>query len=237
VAQPRRRPWRTVGRGIAASAAIAFAAVAYAWMTLPDVRPRAADNPSSTAFMRVRAEEASRAGRTLRIRHYWVSDDRIASPLKRAVLVTEDSRFWQHDGVDYEELRISLQQDWAEGRIVRGASTITQQLARNLYLSPARSPGRKFVELLLARRLEVALTKRRIFEIYLNAIEWGDGIFGVEAASRAYFGISAGELSAPQAALLAGAIASPRTSNPARPSARLRQRQQLILQRMGDVGK
>jgi monofunctional biosynthetic peptidoglycan transglycosylase len=183
--------------------------------------------------MRLRAEEAARADRPFRLRHQWVGDDRISASLERAVLDTEDARFWEHDGVDYQELRMALQQGWADGRTLRGASTITQQLAKNLYLSPSRSPGRKFAELLIARRLEAELTKRRILEIYLNVIEWGDGIFGAEAAARAYFGVSAGELTAPQAALLAAAIASPRASNPARPSAGLRRRQQIVLARMG----
>ena len=119
--------------------------------------------------------------------------------------------------------------------MARGGSTITQQLAKNLYLSPSRNPIRKLREFLIARKLEAALAKRRIFEIYLNVIEWGDGIYGADAAARRYFGKSAGALSPEEAALMAGAIINPRVHNPARPTARLRVRQQIILKRMGWV--
>ena len=112
----------------------------------------------------------------------------ISSNLRRAVLVAEDSAFFDHEGIDLKQIRASLEMNWEEGRFTRGASTITQQLAKNLYLTPSRNPVRKLKELLITRRLEAALTKRRILEIYLNVIEWGDGIFGAEAASRAYFG-------------------------------------------------
>ena len=155
--------------------------------------------------------------------------------LKKAVIVAEDAKFWQHDGVDYEETRLSLEQDWASGHLMRGASTISQQLAKNLYLSPSRNPARKFTELLITRRLEAELTKRRIFELYLNLIEWGDGVWGAEAAARAYFGEPASALSAEQAALLAGAIINPRIYSPAHPNGRLLRRQQIILARMGEV--
>jgi monofunctional biosynthetic peptidoglycan transglycosylase len=160
---------------------------------------------------------------------------RISPALKRAVLVAEDAAFWQHEGVDFEELQESIRVNWEQGRAVRGASTITQQLAKNLYLSPSRNPLRKLRELVIARRLEAALPKARIFEIYLNVIEWGDGIWGAEAAARSYFGIPASALNAEQAALLAGAIVNPRVHNPARPTPRLRRRQQIILGRMGEV--
>ena len=121
------------------------------------------------------------------------------------------------------------------GEFARGASTITQQLAKNLYLSPSKNPVRKLSELLIARRLEAELTKQRILELYLNVIEWGDGIYGAEAAARTYFGKSAAGLSAPESALLAAAIANPRVMNPGNPTARLRRRQQMVLRRMGAV--
>ena len=134
-----------------------------------------------------------------------------------------------------EQLKISIRNDIAKGQAIRGGSTITQQLAKNLYLSPSRDPVRKLRELIIARRMEAALSKGRIFEIYLNVIEWGDGIWGVEAAARSYFGTSASALSPDQAALLAGAIINPRIHSPAHPTARLRRRQQIILRRMGLV--
>jgi monofunctional biosynthetic peptidoglycan transglycosylase len=149
--------------------------------------------------------------------------------------VAEDAAFWQHEGVDLEELQKSIELDWARGQLLRGASTITQQLAKNLYLSPSRNPVRKLRELIIARRLEAALQKARILELYLNVIEWGDGIYGVEAAARTYFGTSASALGPRESALLAGAIINPRVLNPAKPTARLARRQQLILSRMGGV--
>ncbi len=158
-----------------------------------------------------------------------------APTLTRAVLVAEDAAFWQHDGVDYDELQKSIELDWARGQLMRGASTITQQLAKNLYLSPSKNPLRKFRELLIARRLEGELTKTRILELYLNLIEWGDGIYGIEAASQAYFHKSAASLAPSEAALLAGAIINPRVLNPNKPTPRLLRRQQIILRRMGGV--
>jgi len=159
----------------------------------------------------------------------------ISPNLTRAVLVAEDDQFWQHEGLDIDQLQESLATDWARGRLARGGSTITQQLAKNLYLSPSKNPLRKLRELLIARRLEAELKKARILELYLNVIEWGDGVYGAESASRAYFGVSATEVSPQQAALLAAAIVNPRLLNPAHPSARLIRRQQLILRRMNIV--
>ena len=219
----------------AALAAGAFAVIAYVYLTLPDVRALRASNPTTTAFMELRAEEAARDGRTLRHAHRWIPYSRISKHLQRAVLVAEDSRFWEHEGIDVEEIRKSIEINMERGAAVRGASTITQQLAKNLYLSPSRDPFRKLRELIIARRMEAALPKARIFEIYLNVIEWGDGIWGADAAARTYFGVSASALGREQAALLAGAIINPRVLSPARPNARLRSRQRLILGRMGSV--
>jgi monofunctional biosynthetic peptidoglycan transglycosylase len=224
---------RTAARLAVAGAAALFAFVAYVYLTLPDVRELATRNPTSTAFMRLRAEEAGREGKRLRHEHRWVPYSRISQNLKRAVLMAEDSAFWDHDGIDVEQIRESVRINMERGAAVRGASTITQQLAKNLYLSPSRDPMRKLRELIIARRMEAALTKARIFEIYLNVIEWGDGIWGAEAAARTYFGVPASAVGREQAALLAGAIVNPRVLNPARPNARLARRQRLILERMG----
>jgi monofunctional biosynthetic peptidoglycan transglycosylase len=216
-----------------ASGAIGFAVLVYVYLTLPDVRVLTSTNPSSTAFMEQRALEAARDGRAIRRVQEWVPYARISEDLKHAVLVAEDAAFWDHDGIDITQIRESIEASWTLGVPLRGASTITQQLAKNLYLSPTRDPLRKLRELVLARRLEAALSKVRIFEVYLNVIEWGDGIWGVEAAARAYFRISASALDTDQSALLAGAIINPRLHNPARPTTRLLQRQQIILGRMG----
>ena len=152
--------------------------------------------------------------------------------LTRAVLVAEDDAFWQHEGLDVEQLQESLEADWASGSFTRGGSTITQQLAKNLYLSPSKNPLRKLRELVIARRLEAELTKSRILELYLNVIEWGDGVYGAEAAARTYFGASASSLGPAESAILAGAIINPRVLNPAHPNARLVRRQGIILGRM-----
>ena len=213
---------------------LGFAYLGYIYLTLPDVRPLARTNPKTTAFMELRIEEAQDAGRKkFAIRQQWVPYGRISPMLKRAVIVTEDAAFFDHDGIDLEEIRASLERNWEEGQLLRGGSTITQQLAKNLYLSPSRNPMRKVKELFIARRLEAALTKQRIFEIYLNVIEWGDGIFGCEAASRAYFGKPCASLGMEEAALMAGAIINPREHSPAKPTRRLLRRQQIIIRRMG----
>lgn len=225
---------KTAFRIAAGLGALGFAYVAYTYLTLPDVRGLATTNPTTTAFMELRKREAAAEGRTkFQIRHRWVPYNQISSNLRRAVIVTEDAAFYDHDGIDLTELKASLEKNWEEGQFLRGGSTITQQLAKNLYLSPTRNPMRKVTELLIARRLEAALTKRRIFEIYLNMIEWGDGIFGCEAAARAYFGSPCASLSVEQAALLAGAIINPREHSPAKPTRRLLRRQQIIIRRMG----
>ena len=180
------------------------ASIAYFWATLPDVRPLRTETPSTTAFMRMRASEAASAGKRTATSHRFVRYSRISPLLVRAVLVAEDAAFFSHDGVDYDELRISMEKNFERGQFLRGASTITQQLAKNLYLSPSRNPYRKVRELMITRRLEAELSKTRILELYLNLIEWGDGIWGAEAAAQRYFGIPASDLSAEQAALLAG---------------------------------
>ena len=227
--------WRTAGHALLAAAAAAFAVVSYTWLTLPDVRPLRTQNPTRTAFMDLRAAQAADAGRTPRTVQRWIAYRRISPALVRAVIVAEDAAFWQHHGVDLDEIRASMEVNWARGDFVRGASTITQQLAKNLYLSPSRNPYRKVRELLIARRLEAELSKARILEIYLNVIEWGDGIWGAEAAAQRHFGVSAASLMPDQAALLAGAIINPRRYSPSNPNARLRRRQQIILGRMGEV--
>ena len=226
---------RQAGRGFLVLLAAGFAYAAYIYLTLPDVRELRAKNPTRTAFMELRTQQARAKGLPSQQDQRWVPYARISNHLKRAVIVTEDSAFWQHEGVDYEQLRESMETNWERGEFARGASTITQQLAKNLYLSPTKNPLRKLRELMITRRLEIELTKQRILEIYLNVIEWGDGVWGAEAAARRYFRKSAADLNATEAALLAGAIANPHIMDPGRPTARLRRRQQMIMQRMGAV--
>ena len=219
-------------RVVIGAVTVGCATVGYAWVVLPDVRALVTGRPSSTAFMRLRAEEARDAGRTERASWKWTSHRLIAESLKAAVVVSEDAAFWGHDGLDVHELRASIEDSLRRRVMPRGASTITQQLAKNLYLSPSRNPYRKLVELMIARRLEAELSKSRILELYLNVIEWGDGVWGAEAAARTYFGKSAAELTDDESALLAAAIINPRLYSPARPDARLRGRQRIILERL-----
>ncbi len=230
-----RRMLRALGRGTAALLGLGFVSAAYIYLTLPDVRPLRTGNPTSTAFMDLRARQAHARGAPAAQDWRWAPYARISPNLKKAVIVTEDGAFWQHEGIDYEQLRESIETNWELGEFKRGASTITQQLAKNLYLSPSKNPIRKVKELLITRRLEVELSKQRILEIYLNAVEWGDGIWGAEAAARRYFRKSAADLTAAESALLAAALANPRLLDPARPSDRLRRRQQMIMRRMGAV--
>jgi monofunctional biosynthetic peptidoglycan transglycosylase len=226
---------RRFSRVMAAVAAFGFGYVAFLYLTLPDVRELRTRNLASTAFMDLRAREARADGRKVARVHRWVPYNRISPHLKRAVLVAEDAGFWGHEGIDLAEIKKALEADWERGSLMRGASTITQQLAKNLYLSPSRNPFRKLSELLITRRLEHELSKTRIFELYLNNIEWGDGIWGAEAAARTYFGIPASAVGPDQAALMAGAIVNPRVLNIAKPNARLRGRQRIIRARMGNI--
>jgi monofunctional biosynthetic peptidoglycan transglycosylase len=222
---------RRAGRVVLGTAAAGFGVATYVWCTTPDVRPLRGTHPESTAFMRLRAAEAAHEGRAPRVRRRWVPLGSISPLLQRAVVVTEDAAFWGHTGIDLHEIRMSLTDGLADGSL-RGASTITQQLAKNLYLSPSRNPTRKLAELFIARRLEAELSKRRILELYLNLVEWGNGIWGADAAAQAYFGLPASALSPEQAALLAGALINPRVYSPARPNQRLLRRQQIILGRI-----
>jgi monofunctional biosynthetic peptidoglycan transglycosylase len=176
--------------------------------TWPDVAALARRNPGTTAFI----ERARSDGAT--IRWQWVPDSRISVHLKRAVVAAEDMEFFGHDGFSTTEIRAAVRDAMRDGTKLRGASTITQQLAKNLWLSPSRDPLRKLRETLLTRQLEEHLSKRRILEIYLNVVELGPGIYGAEAAARHYWAVPAGALSERQAAELAASLPRPATWNP-----------------------
>jgi len=166
----------------------------------------------------------------------WVPYDRISRNLTRAVLAGEDSRFFDHAGFDWEEMRKALEEDWNRGEFRRGASTITQQLAKNLFLSTSKNPLRKLHEAVITKEMEWILGKRRILEIYLNVIEWGDGVYGAEAAARTYFNTSAAALSSDQAAFLSAIIPSPSGAfNPATHRRRVERRKNLIERLMRHV--
>jgi len=194
--------------------------------------------PRETAMMRARVAEAASDGRRLSIDQRWVPYERISPLLCRAVLVAEDDAFFSHGGLDWAEIGAAARRNLEAGRIVRGGSTITQQLARNLFLGEQRTLSRKLEEAFIAVRLERALTKRRIFELYLNLIEWGDGIYGAEAASQRIFGMSAANLGPREAVLLAAVIINPRRYSPLDPGRRIERRVRVIagrLKRRGDI--
>jgi monofunctional glycosyltransferase len=166
-------------------------------------------NPSTTNLIEQRAESAKERGREPKITRRWVPYHNISPHLVRAVLAGEDVRFSRHAGIDWQGIYLAMKKNWQEKRFSRGGSSITQQLAKNLFLSPSRNPARKAHEMLIAWEMELILGKRRILEIYLNVIEWGDGIYGAEAAARHYFGVSAASLNEEQAIFLSAIIPAP----------------------------
>ena len=202
------------------------------WATFPNTATLASENPTTTAFMEQRKQELRAAGKSDALLYTFVRYDRISPYLRRAVLVAEDNDFYEHQGVDVKAMKEAIQRDWQRRKITHGGSTITQQLAKNLYLSPSRNPLRKVKEYFLARSLERNLSKKRILELYLNVVEMGERVYGAEAASRFYFQRSAASLSPQQAALLAGCLPNPRVMSPGAPNKRLRWRQRMILSRM-----
>ena len=166
--------------------------------------------PGETAFMRMHGDLAQERGQPVRKRQVWVSLKSIPRTAVNAVIVAEDGTFWSHNGFDWFEFRESVKRNFSEGRAVRGASTITQQLVKNLYLSPSKNPVRKLKEWILTWWVELNLSKARILEIYLNVIEWGPAVYGIEAGSEYHFGKPVAELTREECARLAAVIPSPR---------------------------
>jgi monofunctional biosynthetic peptidoglycan transglycosylase len=189
-------------------------------------------DPDMTAFMSQRLEELQEKRPNAELRHQWVPYQRISNQLKRAVIAAEDDKFIDHEGFDWEGMQKALEKNMRKGKVVAGGSTISQQLAKNLFLSAAKTPWRKAQEAILTVWLELLWDKRRILEVYLNSVEWGQGVFGAEAAARHYYGGSAGNLSAEQAARLAVMLPAPRRyeRNPYSPF--MNGRTQVILARM-----
>jgi monofunctional biosynthetic peptidoglycan transglycosylase len=230
--RPRRKT-RLALRVLLALVAGACLAVLLFFATLPDVSPLKTAFPATTAFMERRKTELRRARGDARLEWIAVPLSRISPALVRAAVVAEDARFYEHTGVDWAAVRGALEKDWDGRNLRHGASTITQQLAKNLYLSPRRTPLRKLREWAIARKLEGTLTKRRILELYLNVVELGPRTFGAEAAARRYFGKPAANLSDIEAATLAAVIPSPRLYDPVRHSQRVARRARQILRAMG----
>ena len=207
-----------------------LAALAAYWLTtLPDVASLAKHHPTDTALMEARRAQAKEQGRSQRQHFIWVPLSRIAPALQRAVVAAEDASFFAHEGFDWEGIKDAALYNLEVGEFKRGGSTITQQLAKNLYLSSERSLFRKGREALITRSLENHLTKERILEVYLNVAEWGQGVFGAEAAARHHFGKSAKDLTLDEAALLAAILPSPRRYDPIRHTAYLNRRQHHII--------
>jgi monofunctional glycosyltransferase len=219
-------------RALAVAALAALLASVLFWATLPDVSPLATSWPKTTAFMERRKALLAAAGKPARLEWTPVPLSRISPEMQRAAVVAEDARFYEHDGVDWDAVRGAVERNLEKGGVKVGGSTITQQLAKNLYLSPARTPWRKLREIAIAKRLERKLSKKRILELYLNVIEFGSRTFGVEAASRRYFGKPARELSRDEAATLAAVIPSPRIFDPQKYPQRVAKRAQRILRWM-----
>ncbi len=190
-------------------------------------------NPDTTSFMSLRLDELREKDPRAELKKQWVPYERVSNHLKRAVIAAEDAKFSEHEGFDWEGIQKALEKNQKKGRIVAGGSTITQQLAKNLFLSSSKTPWRKAQEAIITLMLEAVLDKRRILEIYLNVVEWGPGVFGAEAAARHYYGLSAAQLSAEQGARLAVLLPNPRKFGRLTDSPYLAARSQVILGRMG----
>ena len=220
-----RWSWRTLLLALIVLAAVQFWFLVHIWYWT-------SHNPESTAFMRARLEILREDDPRARLRHRWVPYQRISGHLKRAVVTAEDDKFMDHRGFDWDGIQKAYERNMREGEIVAGGSTITQQLAKNLFFSGERALWRKAQEAVVAVMLETIMSKQRILEIYLNVIEWGDGVFGAEAAARYHYGISAANLGPEQAARLAAVVPSPRRYGPGSNTAYLQSRTQNILVRM-----
>jgi monofunctional biosynthetic peptidoglycan transglycosylase len=192
-------------------------------------------NPSSTAFMDAERDRLAELKPPRGITHVWVPYNRISMSAKRAVIAAEDAAFTQHDGVDWRAVELAIKDNLNRGKVARGGSTISMQLTKNLYLSASKNFFRKGVELVLTGIMELTIDKRRILEIYLNVAEWGVGVFGIEAAARHYFGVSASQLSDAQSAWLASILPAPKRADRNRQAPWIAQKADVIQARMQQV--
>ncbi len=232
-----RFPVRRALAALAAAAGLACAAVGVLWITLPDPSPLARTNPTTTALIEQRRTEARARKRTLHPQRTWVGLDRVPRHVVEAVLISEDARFFGHEGIDWEATRQAAEHDLARGHFARGGSTITQQLAKNLWLGTEKSLLRKVKEAVLAWKLERALSKRRILALYFNVVEWGNGVFGIEAGARARFGVGAADLSVAQGVVMASMLPAPRRVDLGEPSTWIKRRSRRLLDRMLQAGR
>lgn len=195
----------------------------------PDISALKKENPDKTSFMKYREDEWAREGKKYKVIQKWVPLGAISPYLIKAVLIGEDDKFWSHEGFDYESIQKALEKDVKAKKFKLGGSTISQQLAKNLFLSPSKSPVRKIREAVITWRMEKALSKKRILELYLNVAEWGDrGIFGIEAAARHYYNKPASALGPEEASRLAAILPNPRKFNPLGDSKYVANRSRLI---------
>ncbi|MDO8438325.1 MAG: monofunctional biosynthetic peptidoglycan transglycosylase [Nitrosomonadaceae bacterium] len=192
-------------------------------------------NPSTSAFMQERLDVLQEKKPEAMLHHQWVPYERISPHLKRAIIAAEDGKFLQHEGFDFEAIQEAYEKNLEKGKFVRGGSTISQQLVKNLFLSGKKTPWRKIEEAIITLMLENVMSKRRILEIYLNKIEWGNGVFGAEAASRHYYGVSASALTAKQAARLAAMVPNPRFYDLNRNTPWLLKKTDIIFSRMVSI--
>ena len=192
-------------------------------------------NPESTVFMRSRAERLREDQPDAQIRHMWVPYRYVSIHLKRAVVAAEDAKFLRHEGFDWDGIRKAHEKNLREGEVVSGGSTITQQLAKNLFFAGERTWWRKAEEAVITVMIELIMDKRRILELYLNVVEWGEGVFGAEAAARYHFGVTAAEVAPEQAARLAAILPSPRRYGPGADTAYVQRRADMLLARMNAV--
>lgn len=189
-------------------------------------------NPGTTRFMDIRLAELREKKPDAQLQKQWLPYSRISPHLKRAIIAAEDAKFVDHEGFDWDGIQKAIEKNQKKGKVVAGGSTISQQLAKNLFLTPAKTPWRKVEEAAITMMIEAVMDKQRIFEIYLNVIEWGNGVFGAEAAARHYYGIGAGQLGPEQAAKLAGMVPNPRFYDKNRGAPGLARKAGVILERM-----
>ena len=223
-----RWTWRLMLLALITLALVQFWFVVHVWYW-------AGHNPEMTAFMASRMEKLRQKDPNAVLRHQWVRYNRISVHLKRAIVAAEDARFLDHEGFDWDGIQKAYEKNLKKGKVVAGGSTISQQLAKNLFLSGERTWWRKLQEAAITVMIETIMTKRRILEIYLNVIEWGNGVFGAEAAARYHFGVPASQLTAEQAARLAVMLPSPRKYGPGANTAYLQRRASVIQARMNSA--
>ncbi|MDI6801873.1 MAG: monofunctional biosynthetic peptidoglycan transglycosylase [Thermodesulfovibrionales bacterium] len=205
-----------------------FALIIAYYLIFPNVSKLKRENPKKTSFMEYREREWKKTGKKIKIRQAWVQLSQISPYLIKAVLIAEDDKFYKHEGFDFEAIQEAIDKDIKEKKFKFGGSTISQQLAKNLYLTPSKNPARKIREAILTWRIEKNLSKKRILELYLNVAEWGEGIFGIEAASLHYYAKSASDITPEESARLASVLPNPIKYTPVGDSTYVENRSRII---------